>query len=146
MWVYKNNEKDYFVHQIGQIKRSFRERLKDHFKATLSGKCYIYDMESNNNLRNEIIRVAHKGNFEKKAYEEKYGSLSDAGENYISSLDFLFAPLEINDIDAGESYLINRVIKNGKESYKLFLINDVIPLNCNIEFENKFTENIIVNF
>ncbi|ALB45202.1 hypothetical protein [Clostridium beijerinckii] len=103
-------------------------------------------MESNNNLRNEIIRVAHKGNFEKKAYEEKYGSLSDAGENYISSLDFLFAPLEINDIDAGESYLINRVIKNGKESYKLFLINDVIPLNCNIEFENKFTENIIVNF
>lgn len=146
MWVYKDNKKGYFVHYIGQTKRSFRERLKEHFKAALSGKCYIYDMESNKNLTNEITRIAHKGNFEKEAYEEKYGTLSDAGEKYISSLEFLFAPLEINDIDVGESYLINKVIENEKESYKLFLINDVIPSNWNIEFENAFTENIVVNF
>lgn len=89
---------------------------------------YYYDLDGLNNNWELLFdtRLAHKGEFENDDFKKKYESLSDIGGEYISQLEFLFAPLDTQYLDDAESYLINKVVRNGNQSRKYFLMKGMI--------------------
>lgn len=124
LWTVKMPNDFYKILYIGETRRTFYERTREHLLNQLSGLYEIQDpMQLNVGVKNIVwFGLYGKGRHDKIfEYISRYDELSSANIKYISLIKIFVAPLEIEDkIRQSIEAKIASIIISDKETGSIF--------------------------